>query len=187
MSGDMMRTRNRFGWIAVVLAVAGHAGCKRHRSERDEPVSLPLPTQPSGPRPASCPADAVMTSGGCVHGGHVDQLAVFRGIPYAAPPVGPLRWKLPQPMPTWPNVRDATAFGKSCPQLDDTLGGKLDWNEDCLTLNVWTPHLDATAKLPVMVWIHGGGLVQGGSAMPAYDGRALASAGLVIVSINYRL
>src|SRR5262249_9154200 len=146
---------------------------------------VPLPPQPTGPRPATCPADAVMTTGGCVRGTRDGTLAVFRGIPYAAPPIGALRWKPPQPTPTWPNVRDATAFGPACPQGDDTIGGKLAWNEDCLTLNIWTPKLDG--KAPVMFWIHCGGLVQGGSALPFYDGGKLAAAGVVVVSINYRL
>ena len=89
--------------------------------------------------PKSCPSDAVLTSAGCVLGTKLDKLAVFRGIPYAAPPVGELRWKPPAQPPRWKGVRTTTAFGKSCPQADSTLGGKLDTNEDCLTLNIWTP------------------------------------------------
>jgi para-nitrobenzyl esterase len=129
----------------------------------------------------------VHTAAGCVRGAHDGDIDVFRGIPYAAPPTGPLRWKPPQRPVAWHGERDATKFGKSCPQTDSPLAGKLDTDEDCLTLNVWTPHPDTSAKLPVMVWIHGGSLTQGGSAQPTYDGAHLAGQGVVLVSINYRL
>jgi para-nitrobenzyl esterase len=132
-------------------------------------------------------SQCVRTAAGCVRGVQDGGIEVFRGIPYAAPPVGPLRWKLPQQPAPWRGERDATKFGKSCPQTDNTLGGKLDTDEDCLTLNVWTSHADASAKLPVMLWIHGGSLNQGGSAQPTYNGARLAGQGIVLVSINYRL
>jgi para-nitrobenzyl esterase len=133
-----------------------------------------------------CLRTDVVTHSGCVRGGDAGGIEAFRGIPYAAPPVGPLRWKPPAEPASFQRVLDATAFGKACPQLDNTLGGKLDTDEDCLTLNVWTPRRDG--KLPVMVWIHGGGLMQGGSAIAAYDGQHLARDGkVVVVSINYRL
>ncbi|HUJ62598.1 MAG TPA: carboxylesterase/lipase family protein [Kofleriaceae bacterium] len=123
----------------------------------------------------------------CVRGQRIENVDAFRGIPYAAPPVGPLRWKPPAPA-SWTGTRDALAFGKACPQLDDTIGGKLETDEDCLTLNVWTPDVHPRAPRPVMVWIHGGGLVQGGTALPFYDGHVLAGQGdVVVVSLAYRL
>jgi para-nitrobenzyl esterase len=124
----------------------------------------------------------------------VGAVKIFRGIPYAAPPVGNLRWKAPQEHPSWDGVRDATQFGKSCPQLPGTIFRyQLETDEDCLSLNIWTPKIDPNAKLPVMVWIHGGGLVQGSSSQKVndrvtYDGRVFAERfGVVVVTINYRL
>ena len=147
-------------------------------------VSVAACSAHGAPSSVACSDGAVAVTGGCVRGDH----GAFRGIPYAAPPVGALRWKPPAPVVPWTGTRDAITFGKSCPQLDDTIGGKLDTAEDCLTLNVWSPKVDTKAKLPVMVWIHGGGLVQGGSAVSAYDGQHLAADGnVVVVSINYRL
>lgn len=115
----------------------------------------------------------------------VDQ---FLGIPYAAPPVGDLRWRPPEPAAAWSGVRPAKAFGPACAQVT-TLGvfaGPANANEDCLTLNVFTPRLGAAAKAPVIVWIHGGGNVDGASS--DYDASRLASLGnTVVVTINYRL
>ncbi len=115
----------------------------------------------------------------------------FLGIPYAAPPVGDLRWRAPRPAPPWPGVRDSRAYGPSCPQaapLASPLPGfrMTETSEDCLSLNVWTPEL--AGSRPVMVWIHGGAYVSGGSAQPVYDAARLATEGdVVVVTINYRL
>ncbi|MCM2129460.1 carboxylesterase/lipase family protein [Larsenimonas rhizosphaerae] len=126
---------------------------------------------------------------GIVKGEVTDQARVFRGIPFAAPPVGARRWQPPHPVTPWEGVRDATAFSPSCLQTpmagdEAPLAGNL--SEDCLYLNVWQPKDDAENH-PVMVWIHGGGYVNGGSAAPVYDGSAFARDGVVLVSINYRL
>ncbi len=141
-------------------------------------------------------ADSIVdTTAGPVRGERVAGLHVFRGIPFAAPPVGELRWRPPRRPEPWREVRAATAFGPACPQnpivigsglpvLDDVPGER---SEDCLYLNVWTPGLDAKRR-PVMVWIHGGAFVLGSGAMPLYDGRHLAARGdVVVVTINYRL
>ena len=115
----------------------------------------------------------------------------FLGIPYAAAPVGDLRWRAPQPRDPWPGVREALAFGPSCPQaepLDAPLPGfRMDvTSEDCLSLNIWTP--DPDGARPVMVWIHGGAYTSGGSAQPVYDAARLAADGdVVVATINYRL
>ncbi len=109
---------------------------------------------------------------------------VYKGIPYAAPPVGALRWKPPQPARPWKGILVAKSFPANCPQVPIVPGPQ---SEDCLGLNVWTPARDASQKLPVMVWIHGGGFQIGSSSQTAYDGEALASRGVVVVSINYRL
>lgn len=113
----------------------------------------------------------------------------FKGIPYAAPPVGPLRWRPPQPVAAWAGERDATQFGKSChgsplPGLDWM---KANFSEDCLNLNVWTAATEPNERRPVMVWVHGGGFVFGSSCFPNTDGARLATAGVVVVSFNYRL
>src|SRR6202522_3010945 len=114
----------------------------------------------------------------------------FLGIPYAAPPVGPLRWKPPQPAAKWPGVRQATSFGSRCYQqerFDDMVFRDPGESEDCLTLNVWTPAAKPQGKLPVMVWIFGGGFVGGGTSEPRQDGEHLTRKGVVVVSMNYRL
>ena len=108
----------------------------------------------------------------------------YKGIPFAAPPVGDLRWKPPQPVKPWKGVRVAKSFPAMCPQFQFIPGPQ---SEDCLGLNVWTPARSASEKLPVMVWIHGGGFVIGASSQSAYDGEPLAAEGVVVVSINYRL
>jgi para-nitrobenzyl esterase len=116
---------------------------------------------------------------------------VFRGIPYAKPPVGELRWRWPEPLAPWAGIRDAMHFGPICPQaptqIEALLGGRLgEQSEDCLYLNVWTPGCD-DARRPVMVWIHGGAFVIGAGSQGLYNGRHLAAQDCVIVTINYRL
>lgn len=118
-------------------------------------------------------------------------LDVFKGVPYAVPPVGKLRWTAPQPLPRWQGVRQATAFGPGCiaptpgPVKSVYSGDPQPTSEDCLTLNIWTPRHAKNA--PVFFWIYGGALWSGNSADPMYDGAKLADHGMVVVSINYRL
>jgi para-nitrobenzyl esterase len=132
-----------------------------------------------------------VVEGGAIHGAQSSGIWSYLGIPYAAPPVGDLRWKPPQPVVPWKGVRDCTAYGPSCPQqLSLELGplriGKT--SEDCLYLNVWTPAASPGERLPVMVWIHGGSFTSGSGSMPIYSGETLARAGkVVVVTINYRL
>lgn len=123
--------------------------------------------------------------------GNGGDVTTFKGIPYAAPPVGKLRWREPEPVNPWLVEREATHYGAICPQpkeLAVLLGiGLLPQSEDCLTLNVFTAARTAREKRPVMVWIHGGGFAGGSSSMPGTDGEALARKGVVVVSLNYRL
>ncbi|HWD62958.1 MAG TPA: carboxylesterase/lipase family protein [Humibacter sp.] len=130
----------------------------------------------------------VATSHGRVRGVHGGDVYAFKGIPYAAPPVGPLRFRAPQPPQSWDGVRDATAFSRIAPQpVMEFVGSKpREMSEDCLTVNVYTPQL-GDAGLPVMVWIHGGAYYVGSSADPLYDGSRLAAGGAVIVTFNYRI
>lgn len=146
--------------------------------------------------PARADLTRVTLDAGQLQGVREDGVVRFLGIPYAAPPVGALRWRPPQPVTPWPGVRDATRVGHACPQplgkyapatwVDEALlAAGLD--EDCLTVNVWTPIERAEQPLPVMFYIHGGNFQFGSNVMPLYDGTELAKAGVVVVIINYRL
>lgn len=115
---------------------------------------------------------------------------VFRGIPYATPPIGPLRWRPPQPVMPWTGVRSVDRFGAICPQkfnAADNGVGPLPMSEDCLTLSVYAPAERTRALRPVMFWIHGGAYLNGSGTAALYDGTELARQGVVVVTINYRL
>jgi para-nitrobenzyl esterase len=127
---------------------------------------------------------------GMVEGIMQGAVRTYLGIPYAAPPVGELRWKAPAPAASWNGTRQAKAFGARCMQTaiyGDMVFRDPGVSEDCLTLNVWTPASGASAKLPVMAWIYGGGYMAGGTSEPRQDGKSLAQRGVVVVSMNYRL
>jgi para-nitrobenzyl esterase len=129
----------------------------------------------------------VQTDAGDVEGSWLGGLRVFKGIPYAAPPIGGLRWRGPQPATGWTGVRQAYTFGPTCPQTASKDIVLADMSEDCLTLNVWSPARQPGTRLPVMVWLYGGAFETGGARMPIYDGSSLASKGVVLVTLNYRL
>ncbi|MFF8989133.1 carboxylesterase/lipase family protein [Streptomyces sp. NPDC014983] len=144
-----------------------------------------MAADPAGP--------VVRTPHGAVRGRYERGAAVFRGIPYAAPPVGSRRFRPPEPPEPWDGVRDAAEFGPTAPKppyseafapylSDPSIPG-----DDCLNLNIWTPDPSPGARLPVLVWLHGGALTRGSSAVPVYDGRTFARDGVVCVSVNYRL
>ncbi len=141
--------------------------------------------------PLSAAQPTVATRSGLVEGRREAGLDIFRGLPFAAPPTGALRWRAPQPVATWQGTRNAHAFGDACMQAPGASlangGDPGRLSEDCLTLNVWTPQAGASGKRPVMVWIHGGALVFGAGSLAVYDGSALARRGAVVVTINYRL
>jgi para-nitrobenzyl esterase len=123
----------------------------------------------------------------------VDQaVCSFKGVPYARPPIGPLRWRPPQPPESWSGVRPARAFGPRCIQPNrpsHAIGyfGPESESEDCLTLNVWTAAPASDERRPVMVWFHGGAFLVGSGSLPIFDGSALARRGAVVITINYRL
>ena len=138
----------------------------------------------------------VQVDGGTVSGtaGLKPGVRVFKGIPFAAPPVGPLRWRPPQPVSHWSGVRDGSHFAAICPQKTDDLDsiyyldpGKQTLSEDCLYLNVWTAAPSASARLPVMVWLYGGGFDHGSGTEKYYWGDDLAKKGAVVVTFNYRV
>jgi para-nitrobenzyl esterase len=141
---------------------------------------------------AALAADQVRTDSGIVEGitSSTSKIRVFEGIPYAAPPVGNLRWQPPQPATPWTGVRKASGFGARCMQghlFSDMVFRDSGPSEDCLYLNVWTPADSASAHFPVMVWIYGGGFQAGASSEPRQDGENLAKKGVIVVSLNYRL
>jgi para-nitrobenzyl esterase len=132
----------------------------------------------------------VKVKNGTLQGTYESGIEVFRGVPYAAPPVGKFRWREPQPVKNWTGVRKADKFGPRAMQLP--VFGDMNFrsngmSEDCLYLNVWTPAKTADAKLPVLVYFFGGGFIAGDGSEPRYDGEALARRGIVSVTINYRL
>jgi len=135
-------------------------------------------------------APQVKTHSGAVEGKDDGKVRAFLGIPYAAPPVGDLRWKAPQPAAKWSGLRKATEFGSHCMQgnvFGDMVFHDPGGSEDCLTLNVWVPVRHVEGKLPVMVWIYGGGFVAGTTSEGRQDGSHLAQQGVIVVSMNYRL
>ena len=129
----------------------------------------------------------VQTQSGLVSGvAGIDlTISVFKGIPYAEPPVGNLRWTAPRPPRSWQGVRQANHFGDACAQIFPKLDSAK--TEDCLYLNIWTPAKSAAGALPVIVWIHGGGFRVGSGREPLFDGEDLAKKGVVVVTLNYRL
>jgi para-nitrobenzyl esterase len=155
--------------VAMLLLACGHGG-----------PDVPAPAPGPPPDPA-----LVHTATGEVRGLIAPDHRLFAGIPYAAPPVGPLRWQPPMPAAPWPQVRDATQLGPRCVQDPGDLERGRNTSEDCLTLNVWTPP-PAGEKRPVMVWIHGGGFFNGSGGI--YDAQRMTTRGdIVVVTLNYRL
>ncbi len=135
--------------------------------------------------------DIVRVEGGQISGTNAEGVRSYKGIPYAAPPVGEMRWKPPQPVMAWEGVRECSAYGPDCPQAPYPQTSLFyspprQQSEDCLYLNVWTA-ARAGEKRPVMVWIHGGALTRGSGATGVYDGKAFAKKGVVLITINYRL
>ena len=134
--------------------------------------------------------DVVQIDTGSVRGTVAGAVESWKGIPFAAPPVGELRWRAPQPAAPWAGVRDAGAYGSDCmqqPAPSDAAPPGTTPSEDCLYLNVWRPTQRSPRQRPVIVWIYGGGFVNGGSSPPTYTGAELARQGVVVASFNYRL
>jgi para-nitrobenzyl esterase len=162
-----------------------------------------LLVQPASPQHVDTKGPLVHLASGTLEGTMSGEIAVFKGIPFAQPPVGPLRWRPPQPNAPWSGIRDATKPSRPCMQslqgVDSFIAPlaaaygvtyspqQLDPSEDCLYLNVWTPQLKPGVHLPVMVWLHGGSNRIGSGTEPAYDGASLASRGVIVVTVNYRL
>ncbi len=165
-------------WICL-LAVTAYSGCSSQTGVSSPDLG---PSPDLAPNPLSVTIDQ-----GVVNGMASGTTRLFLGIPYAAPPTGTLRWKSPQPPAPFSAPLDATKFGADCPQIPITGGWDANGNEDCLTLNIWTP-ADTSAPHAVMVWLYGGGFVLGATSDAMYDGTKLSAAGdVVVVTVNYRL
>ena len=134
-------------------------------------------------------AQQVMTESGTISGVSANGLSVYKGVPFAAPPVGDLRWRPPAPAAPWTGARKADAFAPACMQVGVSMPGETPpaVSEDCLYLNIWTPAKTAHEHLPVIVWIYGGGYMNGSASMPLYWGDRLAHKGVIVVTIAYRL
>jgi para-nitrobenzyl esterase len=140
--------------------------------------------------PALAQIGEANVTGGRISGTVVDGISEFKGIPFAAAPIGTLRWKAPRPVRPWSGVRQTTAFGPAClqdPALASRMAPGVRLSEDCLYLDVWTPARTSGERLPVIAWIYGGGFTGGMTSAPLYDGAHLASKGVVFVSISYRV
>ena len=186
----------RLRLVMVGVLVAATAGPLANPAGTDalaaDSHASPVAQQPACPSPAGGNADAVETTSGTFRGApgaagtRADAVTVFKGIPFAAPPVGELRWRPPAAPACRSGITDASSFGPVCPQIHL---GIVQGNEDCLTLNVWVPKAPALPRpLPVMVWIHGGGNAYGAGSYRLYDGARLADRGsAIVVSFNYRL
>jgi para-nitrobenzyl esterase len=153
-------------WLRFALAVA---------------AALPLSTHAT--------AQQVLTESGAVSGTRESGLSVYKGVPFAAPPVGDLRWREPAPVARWTSTRKADAFAPACMQIGVSMPGETPpvVSEDCLYLNIWTPAKNEKEHLPVIVWIYGGGYTNGSASMPLYWGDRLAQKGVLVVTIAYRL
>lgn len=149
------------------------------------PAALMLPSNAQAQRtPATVSIDT-----GRIAGAEANGVLAWKGVPFAAPPIGPLRWRAPQPAAKWSGVRQATAYSSDCMQVPfggDAAPLGTTPAEDCLYANVWKP-ASANGKLPVIVWIYGGGFVNGGASPPTYSGEHIARQGVVFVSFNYRV
>jgi para-nitrobenzyl esterase len=161
----------------IVLLVIGLASCKT-------------------PEPPKFSMSVVRTEGGLVSGTSKDSVYIFKGVPFAAPPINDLRWKEPQPLESWEDTLACTTFAPSPMQNDpkpfmmwseEFIAPPQPLSEDCLYLNIWTAAKSPDAKLPVLVWIYGGGFTSGSGACAVYDGEGLAREGIVYVTINYRV
>src|SRR5688572_17814156 len=165
------RARRWLTALGVLLALIGALGFS----------AVTALSPPKGPM-----APPIRTALGAIQGTREGELTAYRGIPYAAPPAGELRWRPPAPVAPWQGTLDASRFKSPCMQAG-SVPGSLPPSEDCLFLNIWTPTTRADEKLAVMVFLHGGGFTNGASDVRFFWGDALARKGVVVVSLNYRL
>jgi para-nitrobenzyl esterase len=157
--------------------------CELMFKDVDHPPSAVAPNPSASGVPAATPTAPVKVTGGTIVGVRDGAMSSYLGIPFAAPPVGALRWRSPQPVVPWQGMRQASSFSAACAQTAEWIPDPK--SEDCLYLNVWAP--EHAGKLPVIVWFHGGGYYGGTAAQPLYHGANLARHGAIVVTVNYRL
>lgn len=195
-----LRERLESAGLESVVA-SGHLGGEKVMASMAKILFLLSITAAPTPPPAAAtppePTPVIRIDSGELRGhivGQAKDVFAYKGIPYAKPPVGPLRWRLPEPPASWEGVRDCFTYGNACPQrtpammkMVPQMAINAPYAEDCLYLNVWRPASLAAERLPVLVWIHGGGYTMGAASQLIHEGESLARRGVVFVSINYRL